>query len=396
MKKGDCAKIEKALHTAFAPQRINANREFFRIQVEQAKAILELFHHTDVTEEVSDEIENDLTDDDKAASVKAQIHRPPLNFYEIGMQNGDVLTWKDDPSVSVTIISERKVGKAIDNESDKLRFIIDGKTSIDANKLSSGEKQLLIILLTVLFEDGQEYVLLMDEPEISAVFFQQVGTQAAGALYGLFQFPVADFGLMATEQDVGYLPPFIVCRAGVDGGCQQVVLEAVGECRLLVADDAGDYAHHGVGNHGRHQFAARQHEVADTDFTCDEVVAYALVYTFVVASQDDEVALHRQLVGDMLVEAFAVGRGEDDLVIVTLSLQCRYAAVDGFALHHHARTSAVGVVVHAAPLVEGVVTQVVQAYFGQSLLLGPGQYTFVYEALQHFGQYGDDVYSHEI
>jgi hypothetical protein len=109
VKKGDCAKIEKALHTAFAPQRINANREFFRIQVEQAKAILELFHHTDVTEEVSDEIQNDLTDDDKAASVKAQVHRPPLNFYEMGMQKGDVLIWKDDPSISVTIISERKI-----------------------------------------------------------------------------------------------------------------------------------------------------------------------------------------------------------------------------------------------------------------------------------------------
>ena len=109
VKKGDCAKIEKALHTAFAPQRINANREFFRIQVEQAKAILELFHHTDVTEEVSDEIENDLTDDDKAASVKAQIHRPPLNFYEMGLQKGDVLVWKDDPTVTVTILSERKI-----------------------------------------------------------------------------------------------------------------------------------------------------------------------------------------------------------------------------------------------------------------------------------------------
>ena len=99
----------KALHTAFAPQRINANREFFRIQVEQAKAILELFHHTDVTEEVSDEIENDLTDDDKAASAKAQIHRPPLNFYEMGMQKGDVLQWKDDPTITVTIVSERRI-----------------------------------------------------------------------------------------------------------------------------------------------------------------------------------------------------------------------------------------------------------------------------------------------
>lgn len=61
----------------------------------------------------------------------------------------------------------KETEKIIDNESDKLRFIKDGSTSIDANKLSSGEKQLLIILLTVLLEDGQEYVLIMDEPEIS-------------------------------------------------------------------------------------------------------------------------------------------------------------------------------------------------------------------------------------
>lgn len=109
VKKSDCAKIEKALHTAFGPQRINANREFFRIQVEQAKAILELFHHEDITIDVTEEIENDLTPEDKAASVKAQIHRPALNFFEMGMQKGDILVWKDDPSISVTIISDRKV-----------------------------------------------------------------------------------------------------------------------------------------------------------------------------------------------------------------------------------------------------------------------------------------------
>ena len=109
VKKTDCAKIEKALHTAFGPQRINANREFFRIQVEQAKAILELFHHEDITTDVTEEIENDLTPEDKAASVKAQKHRPALNFYEMGMQKGDLLIWKDDPSINVTIISDRKV-----------------------------------------------------------------------------------------------------------------------------------------------------------------------------------------------------------------------------------------------------------------------------------------------
>ena len=109
VKKSDCLKIEKALHKAFDPQRINQNREFFRINVEQAKAILELFHHTDVTEDVTEEIQNDLTEEDKAASNKAMAKRPPLNFFEMGLQKGDVLNWKDDSSIFVTIISDRKV-----------------------------------------------------------------------------------------------------------------------------------------------------------------------------------------------------------------------------------------------------------------------------------------------
>lgn len=109
VKISDCLKIEKALHKAFDPQRINQNREFFRINVEQAQAILELFHHEDITEDVSEEIQNDLTDADKAASSKAQAKRPPLNFYEMGLQKGDILFWKDDPSISVTVISDRKI-----------------------------------------------------------------------------------------------------------------------------------------------------------------------------------------------------------------------------------------------------------------------------------------------
>lgn len=109
VKKTDCAKIEKAMHTAFAPNRINANREFFRIQVEQARAILELFHHEDVTTEVSDEIQNDLTADDKAASVKSKPHRPPLNFMQMGMSKGDILTYKDNPEITITVFSERSV-----------------------------------------------------------------------------------------------------------------------------------------------------------------------------------------------------------------------------------------------------------------------------------------------
>ena len=107
--KTDCAKIEKALHTAFEPQRINKNREFFKINVEQARAILELFHHTDVTEEVTEEIQNDLTEDDKAASFKAHTHRPPLNFFDMGMQKGDILQWRENPNITISVYSGRSV-----------------------------------------------------------------------------------------------------------------------------------------------------------------------------------------------------------------------------------------------------------------------------------------------
>ena len=88
------------------------------------------------------------------------------------------------------------------------------------------------------------------------------------------------------------------------------------------------------------------------------MVAHPLVDTFVMTSQDDEVAFQRELVGDMLIEAFTVRRGEDHLVVVALSLEGGDAAVDGFALHHHTGAAAIGIVIHTAPFVEGIVAQV--------------------------------------
>lgn len=59
-----------------------------------------------------------------------------------------------------------ETGKRLNQDFTKLIFIKDNAI-IDAKNLSSGEKQLLIILLTVLLERGQEYILMLDEPEIS-------------------------------------------------------------------------------------------------------------------------------------------------------------------------------------------------------------------------------------
>ena len=57
-------------------------------------------------------------------------------------------------------------GKTIDRKSNEIQFFQRGEI-ITPYQLSSGEKQMLVILLTVLVENREHYALLMDEPEIS-------------------------------------------------------------------------------------------------------------------------------------------------------------------------------------------------------------------------------------
>ena len=57
-------------------------------------------------------------------------------------------------------------GKHIVRTENEIRFTQIGEMLMPY-QLSSGEKQMLIILLTVLVEDDQPYVLFMDEPEVS-------------------------------------------------------------------------------------------------------------------------------------------------------------------------------------------------------------------------------------
>lgn len=56
--------------------------------------------------------------------------------------------------------------KTIDRQSNELRFVQYGE-ELSPYCLSAGEKQVLIILLTVLLQNERHCVLLMDEPEVS-------------------------------------------------------------------------------------------------------------------------------------------------------------------------------------------------------------------------------------
>lgn len=59
-----------------------------------------------------------------------------------------------------------ETGKKIVRSENEIRFSQVGET-LFPYQLSSGEKQILAILLTVLVQDGLPYILFMDEPEVS-------------------------------------------------------------------------------------------------------------------------------------------------------------------------------------------------------------------------------------
>ena len=59
-----------------------------------------------------------------------------------------------------------ETGKRIDRDSNEI-FFLQRQERLSPDMLSSGEKQMLLILLTALVEDRMPYVLFMDEPEIS-------------------------------------------------------------------------------------------------------------------------------------------------------------------------------------------------------------------------------------
>jgi len=99
--------VERALHTAFAPNRVNPKREFFRIEPEQAIAILKLLHIEDSTLEVSQQ-PTDLDHQSVAAGEQLRAKRPNFNFEEMQIPLGSILQFiRDD--ITAKDVAPKKV-----------------------------------------------------------------------------------------------------------------------------------------------------------------------------------------------------------------------------------------------------------------------------------------------
>ena len=105
----DCSTVEKALHVAFNPNRVNPKREFFSIDPEQAIAILKLLGTKDVTPMLNNDLNSNVSPTELEAVKQAKKKRPNINYFEMGLDKGTVMTFTNDSEITVIIASEKKV-----------------------------------------------------------------------------------------------------------------------------------------------------------------------------------------------------------------------------------------------------------------------------------------------
>ncbi|MBO4660766.1 MAG: AAA family ATPase [Prevotella sp.] len=128
----DIAMLDAKLSTDLDLQLYNLQRKYLDYQVNVGNRIIETLQQGG----------------DDAAERAQQLSAPKKHFQDI----------VDD------LFSE--TGKTIIRTANEIRFLQIGET-LYPYQLSSGEKQILTILLTVLVEDQKPHVLFMDEPEVS-------------------------------------------------------------------------------------------------------------------------------------------------------------------------------------------------------------------------------------
>ena len=102
----DCRRVERALHFVFADDRAAASREFFRIDPDRAKAIVELVAIE--VETLSDQ-QQQITPEQRHAIEEVKSRAEAMTFERLGLPVGTVLTFTKDPEITCTVAGTREV-----------------------------------------------------------------------------------------------------------------------------------------------------------------------------------------------------------------------------------------------------------------------------------------------
>ena len=102
----DCAKLERTLHFVFGEKRARRNREFFTIDPNLAKAIIELVAETQIS--VTD-AEQDIAPNERREIESMRKRREVRTFTSMKVPTGATLTFVKDPNITCTVAKPRKV-----------------------------------------------------------------------------------------------------------------------------------------------------------------------------------------------------------------------------------------------------------------------------------------------
>jgi len=98
--------IEELIYQTFSDSRVRSNREFFKLDPQQAISALKIAGGKDVTprENISQD-KNDLSTVECTQSNKKRNY----TFQEMQIYDGDTLEFTRDSSITVTVVGDRKI-----------------------------------------------------------------------------------------------------------------------------------------------------------------------------------------------------------------------------------------------------------------------------------------------
>lgn len=100
--------LEEALHAAFAPDRVNPRREFFKLSLDRILPLLKCWDHpqTDVTQEVQKELETDVSEQEEAAERQYRKNRARFDFFTMGIAKGEEIHFDEGDTHATAIIHD--------------------------------------------------------------------------------------------------------------------------------------------------------------------------------------------------------------------------------------------------------------------------------------------------
>lgn len=108
----DAVLVEKALHIAFGPDRVNPVREFFSVDAYRAVTLINAFPGHDLTPQIEHDAEREVESAEPgslaASRNYASKRRPPLNFVEMNIPIGSMLTHSSADEAAI-VVEPKKV-----------------------------------------------------------------------------------------------------------------------------------------------------------------------------------------------------------------------------------------------------------------------------------------------